>query len=173
MPSPVEYINKLWYIHIIDDLRGNNMVPFLKIGGDYTGLGSILPSEVFPTPLSLSLSRKKSEEDRCLEIRSLTHSVINKETREEDTCQVFQGLLLTPPPFCLSTFQGPPSSCLETILVHAPSKKPQVQRGWRMCTRARGGGSSSLQSVPSLGTASKANSYLYSIASSKIVPYKQ
>lgn len=103
------------------------MVPFLKIGGDYTGLGSILPSEVFPTPLSRSLSRKKSEEDRCVGIRSLTHSVINKETREEDTCQVFQGLLLTPPPFCLSTFQGPPSSCLETILSKHPVRTPKFR----------------------------------------------
>lgn len=76
---------------------------FLKLVETTQVLVPLFLREVFPTPLSLPLSRKKSEEDRCLEIRSLTHGVTNKETREEDTCQIFQGLLLIRPPFRLST----------------------------------------------------------------------
>lgn len=65
----------------------------------------LFTQEVFPTPLSLPLSRKRSEEGRCLETRSLTHGITNKGTREEDTCvRLSQGF-----------------SCLSYILPQYPS----------------------------------------------------
>lgn len=59
MPSTVTCINKLKYIHIIDDFRGNSMVPFLKTGGDYTGVGSIVPSGSLPNSFVPSPEQKE------------------------------------------------------------------------------------------------------------------
>ena len=137
MPSTVECINKLGYIHIIDDFRGNNMVLFPNIGGDFTGVGSIVHSR------SLSNSSVPSPEQKEVRGRQVLRDPEPNPRHHKQgdkgrghVCQAFPGLLLSllhssSVPICniLFIFQGPPSGGLETTLVHTPNEEPEVQRG--------------------------------------------